>query len=292
MLHDPFYIGKMEIKGVIYQGNHEPIIDIALWNKVQSMFNQSKAKTHNVEFDYVGVIRCGHCGCQLTAELKKGKYIYYHCTGKRGGTCKKDYIRQEQIEKAIVDVLEKIQRPAHIYDKIIEVLKEMQQTKENFEEASFESINKQIKILTHRIDALYADKLDGKITEEFWEEKNLLWHNEKATLLNKLQGLNSASKNFYEGSNLLLNWCKDAPAKFLGKSAETKRKILKMIGSNFIYKDGKLSIVLNPVFNLLINSDFSQNGGTQCPKLELLNFISKLKKVVNEELYVDLRLVA
>lgn len=292
MLHDPFYIGKMEIKGVIYQGNHEPIIDIALWNKVQSMFTQSKARTHNVVFDYVGVIKCGHCGCQLTAELKKGKYIYYHCTGKRGGDCKKSYIRQEQIEQAIIRVLERIQIPEESADKIIAALKEMQGVKEHFDETSSESINKQIKILTHRIDALYADKLDGKITEEFWEEKHNQWHNEKVTLLNKLQSLSVASKNFYESSNLLLNWCKDAPAKFLGKSAETKRKILNLIGSNFIYKDGKLSIVLNPVFELILNSHFSKNGGTHRTMFEPYTFIAELKKVVNEELYVNLKLAA
>ena len=68
-------------------------------------------------------------------------------------------------------------------------------------------------------------------------------------------------KNFYESSNLLLNWCKDAPVKFLSKSAETKRKILNLIGSNFIYKDGKLSIELNPVFELILKTDFSKNDG-------------------------------
>ncbi|MBQ3311398.1 hypothetical protein IJG72_04905 [bacterium] len=47
----------------------------------------------------------------------------------------------------------------------------------------------------------------------------------------------------------------------MSKSAETKRKILNLIGSNFIYKDGKLSIELNPVFELILKTDFSKNGG-------------------------------
>jgi hypothetical protein len=34
---------------------------------------------------------CGHCGCALVAEKKKGRYVYYHCTGK----CFEPYTREE-----------------------------------------------------------------------------------------------------------------------------------------------------------------------------------------------------
>ncbi|MGC9950217.1 MAG: hypothetical protein ABSF64_27955, partial [Bryobacteraceae bacterium] len=27
---------------------------------------------------------CGHCGCSLVGEIKKKRYVYYHCTGYRG----------------------------------------------------------------------------------------------------------------------------------------------------------------------------------------------------------------
>ena len=60
VLHDCFYIGKFTYNGVIYDGKHEPIVDIELFNRVQKMFNQSKARTHDVKFPYTGLIRCGH----------------------------------------------------------------------------------------------------------------------------------------------------------------------------------------------------------------------------------------
>ncbi len=34
-----------------------------------------KARSHDVEFPYSNMIKCGVCGGFLTAELKKGKYI-------------------------------------------------------------------------------------------------------------------------------------------------------------------------------------------------------------------------
>ena len=128
VLKDVFYIGKMRIKGVIYQGKHTPIIDIDTFNRVQKMFNTSKARTHDVEFAYKGLIKCGHCGCQLTAELKKGKYIYYHCTGKRGGTCKSDLIREEKLDEIFLELIEKLPDP----DKgLFEEIKKLLRKSEN-----------------------------------------------------------------------------------------------------------------------------------------------------------------
>ena len=262
VLKDVFYIGKFMYKGVIHQGKHKPIIDIDLYNKVQKMFNQSKARSHDVEFNYVGLIKCGYCGCQLTAELKKGKYIYYHCTGKRGGNCKKDYIRQEQIDDVFKNLMERIANaiPNDILDEVKAAIKELQEIKIEYEENSQEQITKQINVLNKRIDNLYTDKLDGRISEEFWEEKNIQWHAEKDKLINKLSSLNKTSEDFYESSNLLLDFCKAVPDKFLRANPTKKRQILKLIGSNFIYKDKKLSVELSSVFDTLLNLHFSKNG--------------------------------
>jgi site-specific DNA recombinase len=29
----------------------------------------------------MGLLKCALCGCTMTAEKKKGKYVYYRCTG-------------------------------------------------------------------------------------------------------------------------------------------------------------------------------------------------------------------
>ena len=262
ILHDCFYVGKFIYNGVIYEGKHEPLINIELFNKVQRSFNQSKARSHDVEFAYTGLITCGHCGCQLTAELKKGKYIYYHCTGKRGGSCKSDLIREEKLDEVFIELIKKIPNPE---DKIFEIIKrglrESRILKIEYETSSVEEIQKQINRLQNRIDNLYIDKLDGKITEEFWKERHNEWFDEKDKLIEKLKGYNEVAKNFEEGSNLLENFCKLAPEAYLKASPKKKQQILKIIGSNFLYKDKKVSIELTSVFDLLINNPFSQKIG-------------------------------
>ena len=268
LLHDCFYIGKFVYNGVVYDGKHEPIISVELYNTVQKMFNQSKARSHDVEFTYTGLLKCGHCGCQLTAELKKGKYIYYHCTGKRGGTCKKDWIREEQIDDVMVDLIKRIPKPDNkIFELIKKSIKDARKLRKNYEETSAEEIQKQINRLTSRIDNLYTDKLDGKITEDYWKEKHNQWYEEKDELYEKLQRINKAARTFDEGANLLENFCKVLPDEYLKASPKKKQQILKIIGSNFYYKDKKVSVELTSVFDLLINNQFFNNGGNDEARL-------------------------
>jgi hypothetical protein len=48
---------------------------------------------------YTGeLLTCARCGCMMTAELKKGKYVYYRCTGFKG-RCGNTYIREEALSE-------------------------------------------------------------------------------------------------------------------------------------------------------------------------------------------------
>lgn len=292
ILHDCFYIGKFIYKGAIYDGKHEPLISVELFNKVQKMFNQSKSRTHDVEFPYTGIIKCGYCGCQLTAELKKGKYIYYHCTGKRGGTCKKDYIREEKFDKLIIELLTRIAKaiPEEIYPKVVNAVKEMNTVGVNYATNSYNQIAKKLETIEKRLDALYEDKLDGRITVEFWEEKNRAWQKEKNKLSIQLHSISKTNDTFREGSNLLLDIVKDLPQLYLNANLIEKKQILNLIGSNFIYKDKELSIVLNSAFNYLLNFDFSEKSGDECTMLEL--FIGGLNECIDDDFCSLLKLVA
>ena len=104
------------------------------------------------------------------------------------------------------------------------------------------------------------DKLDGRISDDYQQEKHNEWHDEKDKLIEKLKAISSTSRTFDEGSNLLENFCKYARYKFLQANSKKKRAILKMLGSNFTYKDKKVSIELTSVFNYLINNRFVKYG--------------------------------
>ena len=99
-----------------------------------------------------------------------------------------------------------------------------------------------------------------RISEEYWLVKHNLWHDEKDKLIEKLQAMNNASRNFDEGSNLLESFCKHARREFLRATPKKKCAILKMLGSNFVYKDKEVSVELTSVFNYLLNNHFVNYG--------------------------------
>ena len=85
MLRNPVYCGIVRYKGELFQGKHEPIISLELFEKVQRVFepnrNGNKEQTHL--FALRDFLWCGDCGCKITAERQKG-HVYYRCTHGKG----------------------------------------------------------------------------------------------------------------------------------------------------------------------------------------------------------------
>ncbi len=76
ILKNPFYTGRFRWKGGMYPGNHEPIISLELFERVQAVFRshgkrRGKGRVHT--FAFGGLMTCGRCGCGITAGIKKGK---------------------------------------------------------------------------------------------------------------------------------------------------------------------------------------------------------------------------
>jgi hypothetical protein len=56
----------------------------------------------------MGLLKCGLRGCTTTAERKKGKYVYYRCTGFKGA-CGNVYILQEKLAALLREVIKPVQ---------------------------------------------------------------------------------------------------------------------------------------------------------------------------------------
>ena len=72
IFNNPFYYGETVYSGVRYKGSHTPMVTKAEFIRVQDIINK-RGKQHPVlrEFAYTGMIQCGRCGCQITAEVQK-----------------------------------------------------------------------------------------------------------------------------------------------------------------------------------------------------------------------------
>jgi len=125
---------------------------------------------------------------------------------------------------------------------------------------SVNQIEKKIKKLQERIDNAYIDKLDGVISEDFWKSNSKTWQEEKDYLIIKLEAFQTTDKEYFENASLILELAKQAHGLFLKQNSEKKRRLLNLMCSNFLYKDGKLVIELNNPFQLILEANKQQSG--------------------------------
>ncbi len=118
ILRKRLYTGDFDWNGTTYDGTHEPLVTREVWQRVQGLLDaRAVNKTRKVKHDfaYTGLVQRGHCGCLMVGELKKGKYVYFHCTGSRG-KCQEPYTRQEVLTREFANVLQELVIPQPILE--------------------------------------------------------------------------------------------------------------------------------------------------------------------------------
>lgn len=258
MLKNIFYTGVFKFEDKIYgNAKHTAIISKELFYRVQDrLIDPNKTRKHNIDFAYTGLIRCAYCGCLLTAELKKGKYVYYHCTGNKGGSCKSDYINEIKIDKSIAEILKLIIIPKDIREKISNELKTVHLKKQGYSKEVKTNIIKQIQTLENRIEQAFTLKLDGNITYEFWKTQNDKWQAEKDKLRIQLDEIDKLDREFYDKADTLLGFTDNAYEYFAKGNIKQKRKILEIISDEITYKDKQFDIKLKPIFQTIAENQY------------------------------------
>ena len=83
-----------------------------------------------------------------------------------------------------------------------------------------------------RIEQAYLDKLDGKITEAFWEAKSTEWNREEQQILMAVQGLEQQSPERILDSMRILELANKAYFLYLKQPPTEKAKLLRIVLSN------------------------------------------------------------
>jgi site-specific DNA recombinase len=125
-------------------------------------------------------VNCGHCGCALVAEKKKGKHVYYHCTGNKG-KCAEPYVREEVLEACFADYSKVWCLTIKVMDWIVEALHQSHADEKRFREDAITRLPEEQSKIQNRVDRLYDDRLDGFIEADFFEQVPRVAPNTEAT---------------------------------------------------------------------------------------------------------------
>ena len=272
ILHNRTYTGKFEYEGKIINGTYPVLIDEHTYLRVQKIINApEKTRQTHTQFPYNECMKCSVCGCAMTGEIKKRnnkngttrEYIYYHCTGNKGGNCKRNsYISQSLIDEAFITVLKQINIPERLLEAVKKGLKEAHERQGTDTEFQKKSIRARI----DKIDKNVREAIESGMAKNSSVKSSIeMWENERNMLLLEEQDLFNATKTFYEQSNTLLEFCKDCHRAFLKGNAEQKRTIVKIVCSNVFYDGGNLTIALHPAFESIVKMNLSNK---KLPRLD------------------------
>ena len=130
MLINPFYYGEFQYPegpgNPWYKGAHKPLVSKELWNEVQQSRGVNKGIWGSKQFAFRGLLKCGQCGAEFTAQekfkkLKNGEFnrhVYYNCTRRVDPNCTEKYINEKDLCVLLQEFIEKNHDKINLSDKL------------------------------------------------------------------------------------------------------------------------------------------------------------------------------
>jgi site-specific DNA recombinase len=265
MLSNPVYYGDFLWKGQLCEGTHEPIVTKDLWDQAQDVLNSRQNKKSGYKkhkWAFQGLISCGRCGCAMTAEQKKGKYIYYHCTGHKG-KCGEPYIREEEIDRQFGSALRSLEFDEEILQWVRTALQESHKDEQTYHSEQINLLQKEYQRFQFRIDAVYEDKLDGKIDSAMFDRMHEKYRNEQIEIRKSIQLHEQANKSYLYDGVRILELARNAYRLYIEQDMSEKRRLLQIVFSNCTWLDGRLTPVYRKPFDLLAKTNVAYQEGVE-----------------------------
>ena len=186
----------------------------------------------------------------MVAEIKKGRYVYYHCSRAKG-RCPEPYTREEVLEEQFAELLDRFAFDDEVLDWVSKAFRASHNDEKHHREEAVRRIQGDYDRLQHRIDAMYIDKLDGRVTADFFDRKAGEWRAEQSECLRLIQDHQDANQTYIEEGVRLLELAQKAGTMFRKQSSAEKHRLLGFVLSNCSWKDGKLAAKYRQPFDLL-----------------------------------------
>lgn len=289
IFNDTFYYGWFEYpkeSGNWYEGKHTAMISKTQFDKIQILLGRKgRPKPKKYQFAFRGPIVCGECGAAVTADrkelvtcpnckrrfsvkhrhdcpscgtsvakiknLKVYTYEYYFCTKKKDPNCSQRAVTNEELEKQIIGILDRIEIPIEFHQWAMKWLKK--ENEKEFEDRNLILANQQnaYQKCLKKIDRLIDLRADGEISEEEFSRKKAETSKEKMRLHELLNDTDNRVDGWLGRAEECFNFARDAKHRFENGGLETRKTILNNLGSKLLLKDKNLCISLEKPLSLM-----------------------------------------
>lgn len=271
LLTDRFYTGRHLYRGEEFVGRHRPMITDDQYRSIQRVLGRPLRDKYQKHFHlFAGMIVCGVCGCQITAEtqFKEYKttggwrsYTYYHCTGRRG--CDKRSVTEAQVEQTILRQLEGIQFQPEFVDFCLGVL-----DREGLEWKAMETIRStevpaSASRLARKLERLKDMREDEEISREEFIERKERYQSQLEEI--KREETERVTKRSREEAKLreVLTFRRDAYHEYTKGRPEEKRRVLRAFSDKYVLTLGELTVIKDPALEVVVAFEPPKNRTSQ-----------------------------
>ena len=314
LLRNPFYTGEEFIYDkTIFKSDRSlqpTLVDRQRWLRVQEKLNgRTRTRTLSKKLPYTGMMTCNGsildeagnltdqvCGCAVTGERVQKKYVsgktqefdYYRCSNQTRSCSQRDInhmrkvadrkvsFRDSEIEIIFQDIFKSFS-----FDEVT-----CQKMKQFLWDEHYEAKNtsaERLAILQERqvelkvfIDAAYEHRLKGLISEELWQEKTRRWELEHSQIVGEISSLKDSTDEYMTRGIQLIELMQHAEMIFKNATPEKKRKMVELVSSNLLLKDGTLEYHWRKPFEMLAIKGDLEGWRPLVPRLrtELLEIVA------------------
>ena len=190
------------------------------------------------------------CGCAITAEIKKDRYIYYHCSFAKG-PCGGLYVREEELERQFEQILGEFRFSETILDWLREALRQSQKEKAAFHRRAIEKLNTRYAKLQNRIDQIYLDKLDEEVEEAFYRRNVAQWRAEQAQIRARIERHEKADQNTIEQGIHLVEIARNASEFFRSQGQAERAALLRFLMPGSSLQGNRVVPAFKPPFDII-----------------------------------------
>ena len=267
MLSNPFYYGHFRYTGEVHEGTHEPLISKRLADQAQAVLQKRYRWSPFVmpvkPKAFLGLLHCSTCGGAITAEIQKG-HTYYRCTKKSNAaialTCKQPYIREEDLNKEISDLLIPYSLRADWADEMLKRVKEEKKQNAQSTRLMAEQKRGEIEKINLRLQTLLDSFLDGIIDREVYVAEKAKGMSQKKSLEEQRSALLKGRADWLEPFEKWILTAKDAGEIAVSGSLQEKRVLAQQVfGSNLVLDCKKARGACVKPWSALV--ELNQTGG-------------------------------
>ncbi|MBN8820638.1 MULTISPECIES: recombinase family protein [unclassified Spirosoma] len=268
LITNPFYYGRMSVKGQLHDHRYPPLISKSLFDQCQAVlqgWHKKPFQWAGKEYIFRGVLTCATTGRMVTADTKKKTYVsgetaqwtYLRCSDPANPT-KTMWVREEEILAQVEQVLKRIQIPADTLVKVLAYIRETDQAERVFLRRQMGELQRQHALLQNRLDTLMDLLLDGTIDRHDFDTKKSSLRSQQMDVENHMAANREGDDSFKNSLISLVSLSSQAHELFTLSSVEQKRKLINFVFANLSLNGRTLCFSLRKPFDQFINCTYEQ----------------------------------